>query len=147
MLDNLGKGRNPSYGPLATFSCLEYVLTKLEDQAVDGSFCETWSLPSGVTFRVTGRPHPDGAIAFLFEDISAEMSLTRRFNAEIELSHAALDGLDEAILLVNTSGVVAFSNDAYREMWQADPGASVAVIRAGKPYVSMPAWITARPFT
>ena len=28
--------------------------------ASDGSFRETWALPDGRTFRVTGRPHPDG---------------------------------------------------------------------------------------
>ncbi len=33
--------------------------------ATDGSYQETWSLDTGQTYRVSGRPHPDGAIAFL----------------------------------------------------------------------------------
>lgn len=95
-------------------------ILELEAQAEDGTYCETWSLPGGVTFRVTGRPHPGGAIAFLFEDISAEMSLTRRFHAQIELGHAALDAMDEALVLIGESGVVQFSNAAYRQLWNVD---------------------------
>lgn len=102
-------------------------LVELESQAEDGSYCETWSLPGGITYRVTGRPHPDGAIAFLFEDISAEMSLTRRFHAEIELGHAALDAVEEAILLVSNTGSVALTNRAYRELWGENLGGSVLI--------------------
>ncbi|MCH2076644.1 MAG: PAS-domain containing protein [Rhodobacteraceae bacterium] len=95
-------------------------IVELEAQAEDGTYCEHWALPNGVTFRVTGRPHLGGAIAFLFEDISAEMSLTRRFHSEIELGHAALDAMDEAIMLVGESGIVQFTNAAYRKMWHVD---------------------------
>ncbi|MDX5402090.1 MAG: PAS-domain containing protein, partial [Rhodobacterales bacterium] len=31
--------------------------------ADNGQYLETWSLPSGLTYRVSGRPHPDGAVA------------------------------------------------------------------------------------
>ncbi|MEO0676047.1 MAG: PAS-domain containing protein [Pseudomonadota bacterium] len=104
-------------------------ILELEDKASSGSYCETWNLPGGVTFRVTGRPHPNGAIAFLFEDISSEMALTRRFHAEIEVGHAALDAVDEAILIVNGAGMVSHSNRAYKDMWRADPEAGVIVRR------------------
>ncbi|MEM9853051.1 MAG: PAS-domain containing protein [Pseudomonadota bacterium] len=93
----------------------------LEAKAADGSYCETWALPGGTTFRVTGRPHPDGAIAFLFEDISAEISLTRRFNAEIELGHAALDAMDEAVAIVSPTGLVSLTNKAYATLWDCVP--------------------------
>lgn len=96
-------------------------MTALEEQAVNGAYQETWVLPSGQTYRVSGRPHPDGAIAFLFEDISAEISLTRRFRTELEFGQAALDGLDEAIAVFAPSGVLALSNDAYADLWGSDP--------------------------
>ncbi len=89
----------------------------LESAAKDGNYCETWELPNGRTYRVTGRPHPDGAIAFLFEDISAEVSLTRRFRSEIELSHAVLDSLDEAVAVFNASGTMTMANSAYCKLW------------------------------
>ena len=45
-------------------------LSELEEGAREGTYEESWQLPSGKIFRVTGRPHPQGALAFLFEDIS-----------------------------------------------------------------------------
>lgn len=45
-------------------------LARLEEEATMGIFEETWSLPGGQTYRVIGRPHPNGALAFMFEDIS-----------------------------------------------------------------------------
>ena len=102
-------------------------LVELESQAEDGSYCETWSLPGGLTYRVTGRPHPDGAIAFLFEDISAEMSLTRRFHAEIELGHAALDAVEEAIVLISNTGSVALTNRAYKDLWGENLSGSILI--------------------
>jgi hypothetical protein len=32
--------------------------------AADGRYQETWSLPSGAVYSVSGQPHPDGAVAF-----------------------------------------------------------------------------------
>lgn len=96
--------------------------------ASDGRFSETWTLPSGLTYRVTGRPHPDGAVAFLFEDISAEISLTRRFRAELELGQSVMDTLNEAICVFSATGVLTFSNSAYRSLWSMDPDAAFAEV-------------------
>lgn len=96
--------------------------------ASDGRYSETWTLPSGLTYRVTGRPHPDGALAFLFEDISAEISLTRRFRAELELGQSVLDTLSEAICVFSATGVLTFSNAAYRKLWDVNPDAAFAEV-------------------
>jgi PAS domain-containing protein len=95
-------------------------ISDLENAAMNGTYAETWSLPDGQTYRVTGRPHPDGAMALLFEDISAEMSLTRRFRAQLEQSQAIIDSLDDAVALFSTTGEMTFSNTAYKELWD-DP--------------------------
>ncbi len=96
-------------------------MTALEQAAAAGYHAETWSLPSGQTYRVTGRPHPDGAVAFLFEDISAEVSLTRRFRTELELGQEVLDLLDEAVAVFQPSGDLVMSNGAYARLWGVDP--------------------------
>ena len=75
------------------FSDWRAKISVLEQSAQDGNYCETWTLPSGQTYRVTGRPHPEGAIAFLFEDISAEISLTRKFRQELELGQSLFDSI------------------------------------------------------
>ena len=89
----------------------------LEAAAIKGTYSETWNLPGGQTYRVTGRPHPDGAIAFLFEDISAEVSLTRHFRQEIETAQSVIDSLEEAIAVFSSSGTLTMSNAAYTRCW------------------------------
>lgn len=96
--------------------------------AADGRYSETWTLPSGLTYRVTGRPHPDGAVAFIFEDISAEISLTRRFRAELELGQSVMDTLADAICVFSATGVLTFSNASYRSLWDVNPDAAFAEV-------------------
>lgn len=101
-------------------------MSSMVDAANDGNYCETWSLPSGSTYRVTGRPHPDGAVAFLFEDISAEIFLTRRFRADLELSQGILDEFDDAVAVFSASGILTMTNRSYRTLWKIDHEASFA---------------------
>lgn len=93
--------------------------------AADGRYHEIWNLPSGLTYRVTGRPHPDGAIAFLFEDISSEVSSTRRYRSQLDDLHALLDGMPMALALFSTSQTLTFANEAYRALWGCDPDISL----------------------
>lgn len=95
-------------------------------QARDGLYQDLWSLPNGLTYRVTGRPHPDGAIAFLFEDVSAEMSLTRRFRTQIELRQEVMDAMRDAVAVVSSAGAVLFCNQACVRTLGIDPDQSLA---------------------
>ena len=99
----------------------------LEAAAQNGTYCERWDLPDGQTYRVTGRPHPDGAIAFLFEDISAEVSLTRRFRTEIQTGQAVLDALPDAIAVFSNANTLVMTNAAYNHMWQTGDDDAVTV--------------------
>ncbi len=100
----------------------------LVEAAADGRYQETWTLPSGSVYSVSGRPHPDGAVAFLVEDITAEITLTRRFRSELELGQSILDQLEDAIAVFASDGALAFSNTAYHQLWQVDPEASFATV-------------------
>lgn len=95
--------------------------TAVESAAKDGTYSENWSLPDGQTFRVTGRPHPDGAFALLFEDITAEVSLTRRFRSDIETGQAVLDSLPDAIAVFSGAGTMVVANRAYGQLWDVSP--------------------------
>lgn len=101
-------------------------MAELVAAAADGSYQETWSLPSGSIYKVSGRPHPDGAVAFLFEDITAEVTLTRRFRSELEMSQSILDQIDDAVAVFAANGVLTLSNAAYRALWNVDPEGSFA---------------------
>lgn len=96
--------------------------------AADGHYFETWTLESGLTYRVSGRPHPDGAIAFLFEDISAEISLTQRFRAQLELGQSVLDDIEDSIAVFSSDGMLTLSNAAYQNLWGIDPESSFAMM-------------------
>lgn len=85
--------------------------------AREDRYNETWNLPSGLTYKITGRPHPDGAVAFLLEDISAEITLTRRFRSELALTQSVVDRLTDSVAVFSRLGVLTFSNDAYRKQW------------------------------
>ncbi len=101
-------------------------ISELEHASSNGTHIETWSLPDGHTFRVTGRPHPDGAIAFLLQDITSEVTLTRRFRSELELGQAVVDSLDEAIAVFSASRDLVLSNAAYDALWGAEPDTLLA---------------------
>lgn len=98
--------------------------TAVENAAKNGTYSEIWNLPDGQAFRVTGRPHPDGAFAFLFEDITADLSLTRRFRSDIETGQAVLDALADGIAVFTAAGTLVMYNRAYALLWgmQADLG-------------------------
>lgn len=94
--------------------------------ASDDRYREIWPLPSGETFRVTGRPHPNGAVAFLFEDISAELSLERRFRAQLDMTKAVINNLPAAIAVISPGGSFSMTNTAFQTMWNVDPDSSIA---------------------
>jgi PAS domain-containing protein len=128
-------------------------MVDLEAAAAGGFVQENWTLPTGQTLRVSGRPHPDGAVAFLFEDITAEISLTRRFRSEIELGQTVIDSLDEAIAVFSPAGVLTFSNAAYSALWGIDPSVTlseIGILEATRLWQSVseptPIWGDARDF-
>jgi len=92
----------------------------LEAEAVKGTYCEVWELPESQTLRVTGRPHPSGGIALIFEDISTEVSLTRRFRTEIETGQAVIDTMPDAVAVFSRANTMVMMNKAYQELWRVD---------------------------
>ena len=100
-------------------------MATLEKSAAAGQYEETWSLPSGLTYRVMGRPHPEGALALLFQDISDEITRARRFRADQELGQSVIDAMDEAVAVFSPAGLMVMSNAAYADLWSHDPGTTL----------------------
>lgn len=96
-------------------------IVELEKAAASGLYEETWNLPDGQTYRVIGRPHPNGALALMIEDISTEMLRTRRYRADLELGQAVVDEMEEAIAVFSQASQLVMSNTAYAELWGHDP--------------------------
>lgn len=101
-------------------------LVDMEKAAASGLYEEVWNLSDGQTFRVVGRPHPNGAIALMLEDISSETLRTRRYRADLELGQSVIDQMDEGVTVFSQSGQLVMSNAAYATLWGHDPAASLA---------------------
>lgn len=128
-------------------------MSELEAAAAEGGHSETWPLPDGRTFRITGRPHPDGAVAFLFEDISAEITLSREYREELETGQAVIDTMEEAVAVFAADGRLSFANRAYARLWNAqdDPAKEAATFleasrRWHQACMPSPVWGDAREF-
>ena len=128
-------------------------ISALEMAAQDGTYQDLWSLPTGQTYRVIGRPHPDGAVAFMFEDITSEVSLTRQFRADLDMFQAVLDESDEAIAVFSIDGQMTMRNQIYAEVWPDAPVeglATVGLIEATRHWQSLcsptPVWGDLRDF-
>ncbi len=93
-------------------------LANIEKGSENGTYQEYWTLPTGQTYRVLGRPHPDGAVALMFEDISSEVSLTRKFRSNLELYQTVLDESPSAIAVFSGDGVMELRNAAFDRLWQ-----------------------------
>lgn len=98
----------------------------MELAAENGDYAEEWSLDSGKTYLVTGRPQPDGAIALFMQDITSEATLTRSFRAEIDTAQNALDGLEQAVVIFGLNGQALLSNAEYSNLWNMDPCSDLA---------------------
>lgn len=96
-------------------------LVEMEKAAASGLYEETWNLPDGQTFKVVGRPHPNGALALMIEDITNEVSRSRRYRSDLELGQAVIDEMDEAVAVFSPSGQMVMSNLAYATLWAHDP--------------------------
>lgn len=103
-------------------------IVQMELDAVNGLYEETWSLPGGQTYRVTGRPHLDGGLALMIDDISTETIRSRRYRSDLELCQAVIDTMEEGIAVFSLSGQLVMSNAAYGTLWGHDPASSLSAI-------------------
>ena len=78
---------------------------------------DSWSLPDGRTLRVVRQPHPLGGILLLFSDITGELQLRSRYNAQIQVQTATLDKLNDAVAVFGSDGRLRLHNEAFEAFW------------------------------
>ncbi len=101
-------------------------LLQIEAGSGTRDFEETWNLPGGQTYRVSVRPHPDGGLALLIEDVTAETHLSRNFRAELDTSQGVLDMLDQALAVFGADGQLILTNRAFDTLWDFESHATLA---------------------
>ena len=85
--------------------------------AAEASPDDSWSLPDGRTLRVVRQPHPLGGILLIFSDITDELQLRSRYNAQIQVQTATLDKLNDAVAVFGSDGRLRLNNDAFEAFW------------------------------
>jgi signal transduction histidine kinase len=85
--------------------------------AAEASPDDSWSLPDGRTLRVVRQPHPLGGILLIFSDITDELQLRSRYNAQIQVQTATLDKLNDAVAVFGSDGRLRLNNDAFESFW------------------------------
>ncbi|WP_312814691.1 ATP-binding protein [Brevundimonas sp.] len=78
---------------------------------------DTWRLPDGRTLRVVRQPHPLGGILLIFSDITDELNLRSRYNAQIQVQTATLDKLSDAVAVFGSDSRLRLRNDAFEAFW------------------------------
>lgn len=104
-------------------------LMEVEAAAQGGGFEETWALPDGRSFKVSAAPHPDGALAFLIEDVTSDIRLKRSFRAELDAAQAALDLADDGIAVFSAGGDLVLTNAAFDHLWTLEGAETLAGVR------------------
>lgn len=103
-------------------------LADMERAAASGQFEDTWALPGGQTYRISGRRHLDGGLALMIDDISTEIIRSRRYRADLELCQRVVDTMDEGVAVFAATGQLVMSNTAYAALWGHDPGEQLSPI-------------------
>ncbi|MGB0798733.1 MAG: PAS-domain containing protein [Planktomarina sp.] len=93
-------------------------IDQLEAEAENGSYCDIWNLPDNVTYRVTGKPHPGGAIAVLIEDISTEVSRTRTIRNELNVFQSIFNASSAKFAVFDGQGDLVMTNAEFDALWK-----------------------------
>lgn len=88
---------------------------------------EQWLLPDGRTLQVTAQPHSQGAVAFLFEDISAQIAVERQHRTETALNQAVLDKVSDAVVVLDSAGAITFANTNFDQVFDVVSTESFAI--------------------
>jgi signal transduction histidine kinase len=81
---------------------------------------EAWYLPGGQTIRVVSQPHPFGGLTFLYEDVTARLSLESDYNTLVKVQSATLDTLSEGVAVFGPDGKMKLHNAAFSRIWEFD---------------------------
>jgi PAS domain-containing protein len=78
---------------------------------------EFWHLPDGKSLRVTARPHLQGGVFLLFEDISDRLRLETALRTIEQVQQATLNTLEDGVAIFASDGRLKLHNSAFAKLW------------------------------
>ncbi|MEM7694914.1 MAG: ATP-binding protein [Pseudomonadota bacterium] len=116
---------------------------QLKGYATREQFERWWHLPDGQTLRVIANPGADGGVTIIYENVTEQLALERRYNALSRTQSETIDNLGEGVASFGPDGLLRLSNPAF---WahtgatKAPLGTHVRDIAATAPAETSGAW-------
>ncbi len=76
-----------------------------------------WHLPDGQSLRVVATPNPDGGVTYLFDNVTEQLELEKRYNSLIRIQQETLDHLNDGVVVFGSGGRLRVSNPAFAKAW------------------------------
>lgn len=83
-------------------------------------FARQWVLPDGRIFHVTAQPHPKGAVALVFENVTERVLQERKHRRDENLNGEIFNQIAEAVAVVDTTGSITFANALFGDICDFD---------------------------
>jgi PAS domain-containing protein len=115
VLDRLREARQlPEQADYPAWRAALFTLFEERDRA---PYEDQWEMPDGRAIHVVGRPHQSGGIAFVFEDVSAALSLQRESAIAREVQRSTLDVVRDGVAVFGLDGRARVANAAFHAIW------------------------------
>jgi len=89
-----------------------------------------WHLPDGQTLRVIANPGSDGGVTYIYENVTEQLALERRYNALSRTQGETIDNLGEGVATFGPDGLLRLSNPAFWTLSGASPAEVGEHVRA-----------------
>ncbi len=83
-------------------------------------FEEPHHLPDGRDIRMVVSPHPMGGLFYVFDDITNQRDLERKFNTLIETHQTAINNLHEAVAVFGSDNRLKLTNPTFLKLWSLE---------------------------
>ncbi|MEM0906583.1 MAG: ATP-binding protein, partial [Pseudomonadota bacterium] len=100
------------------------------------SFETWWHLPDGQSLRVIASPGADGGVTYIYENVTEQLTLERRYNTLSRTQSETIDNLGEGVASFGQDGLLRLSNPAFVALTglpSADIGTHVRDLAATAP--------------
>ncbi|WP_319530528.1 ATP-binding protein [uncultured Cohaesibacter sp.] len=79
-----------------------------------------WHLPDGQSLRVVSTPNPDGGVTYLFENVTEQLELEKRYKLLFQMQSETLDHLNDGVVVFGSDGRLRVYNPAFTRLWDLD---------------------------
>ncbi|GAB5373910.1 MAG: hypothetical protein AcusKO_03720 [Acuticoccus sp.] len=102
-----------------------------------------WHLPDGQTLRVIANPGSDGGVTYIYENVTEQLALERRYNALSRAQAETIDHLGEGIASFGPDGLLRLSNPSFWSLCglaSPEPGEHVRALAETAPIELRGVW-------